>query len=178
MVALKRTIVLIGMMGAGKSSVGRRLAAKLSVPFRDADAEIEAAAGCTITEIFDRLGEAEFRKGEQRVILRLLAEGPHVLAAGGGAFINETTRAAIQRDGVSVWLRAPLDVLVARLQRRETRPLLKNGDPRAILKELLAVREPIYGEADLVVDTEDGPHAAVVERITAALEARGLLVEP
>ena len=177
MVRLKRTIALVGMMGAGKSSVGRRLAARLSVTFRDADNEIEAAAGCTISEIFERFGEAEFREGERRVIGRLLAEEPHVLATGGGAFINDQTRAEIKRDGISVWLRAPLEILVARVQRRETRPLLKNGDPRTILKDLLAVREPVYAEADIVIDTEDGPHGAVVDRIVAALEARGELGE-
>ncbi len=177
MVRLKRTIALVGMMGAGKSSVGRRLAARLAVPFRDADIEIESAAGCTISEIFERFGEAEFREGERRVISRLLTQAPHVLATGGGAFINEQTRAEIKREGISVWLRAPLEILVARVQRRETRPLLKNGDPRAILKDLLAIREPIYAEADVTIDTEDGPHGAVVDRIIQALDARGELGE-
>ena len=175
MYRLKRTIALVGMMGAGKSSVGRRLATRLGVPFRDADSEIEAAAGCTISEIFERFGEAEFRKGERRVIGRLLAEPPHVLATGGGAFITDKTRAAIKVQGFSVWLKAPLDLLVSRVQRRETRPLLKDGDPREILGRLLAEREPIYALADMALDSEEGPHAVVVDRIVAALEARGLL---
>jgi shikimate kinase len=175
MYRLKRTIALVGMMGAGKSSVGRRLATRLGVPFRDADSEIEAAAGCTISEIFERFGEAEFRKGERRVIGRLLAEPPHVLATGGGAFITDETRAEIKVQGFSVWLKAPLDLLVSRVQRRETRPLLKDGDPREILLRLLAEREPIYALADMALDSEEGPHAVVVDRIVAALEARGLL---
>jgi shikimate kinase len=175
MYRLKRTIALVGMMGAGKSSVGRRLAAKLGVPFRDADAEIESAAGCSISEIFERFGEEEFRKGERRVIGRLLAEEPHVLATGGGAFINAETRAEIKALGVSIWLKAPLDLLVSRVKRRETRPLLKNGDPQEIMARLLAEREPIYAEADIALNSEEGPHATVVDRIVAALEARGLL---
>ncbi len=175
MYRLKRTIALVGMMGAGKSSVGRRLAAKLGVPFRDADSEIETAAGCTISEIFERFGEAEFRQGERRVIGRLLAEPPHVLATGGGAFINEDTRAEIKAQGVSIWLQAPLDLLVARVQRRETRPLLKDGDPREILSRLLAEREPVYALADIALPSEEGPHSAVVERIIRTLEERGLL---
>jgi shikimate kinase len=175
MYRLKRTIALVGMMGVGKSSVGRRLATRLGVPFRDADSEIEAAAGCTISEIFERFGEAEFRKGERRVIGRLLAEPPHVLATGGGAFITDETRAEIKVQGFSVWLKAPLDLLVSRVQRRETRPLLKDGDPCEILRRLLAEREPIYALADMALDSEEGPHAVVVDRIVAALEARGLL---
>ncbi|MGO8711887.1 MAG: shikimate kinase [Rhizomicrobium sp.] len=175
MARLKRTIALVGMMGAGKSSVGRRLAAQLGVPFRDADSEIEAAAGCTIAEIFDRFGEQAFRDGERRVILRLLTEPPHVLATGGGAFVDERTRAQIKADAVSIWLRAPPELLAARVQRRETRPLLRDGDPREILEKLLAAREPFYAQADISLDIEDGPHATVVERIIAALEARGVL---
>lgn len=175
MARLKRTIALVGMMGAGKSSVGRRLAAQLGVPFRDADFEIEAAAGCTIAEIFDRFGEQAFRDGERRVILRLLTEPPHVLATGGGAFVDERTRAQIKADAVSIWLRAPPELLAARVQRRETRPLLRDGDPREILEKLLAAREPFYAQADISLDIEDGPHATVVERIIAALEARGVL---
>jgi shikimate kinase len=172
---LKRTVALVGMMGAGKSSVGRRLAAKLGVPFRDADAEIELAAGCSISEIFDRFGEAAFRDGERKVIARLLAEPPHVMATGGGAFIDERTRAQIKSDAVSVWLRASIDLLVARVQKRETRPLLREGDPREILEKLLTVREPVYAQADISLDSEDGPHSTVVDRIIAALENRGLL---
>ncbi len=173
---LKRTVALVGMMGAGKSSVGRRLAAKLGCDFRDADAEIETAAGCTISDIFERFGEDAFREGERKVIGRLLGEAPHVLATGGGAFINEATRARIKQDAISVWLRAPVELLLARVGRRDTRPLLRNGNPREILEKLLVEREPIYAEADFSVDSEDGPHNAAVERIIAALDSRGLLV--
>ena len=172
---LKRTVALVGMMGAGKSSVGRRLAAKLGCDFRDADAEIETAAGCTISDIFERFGEDAFREGERKVIGRLLGEAPHVLATGGGAFINEATRARIKQDAISVWLRAPVELLLARVGRRDTRPLLRNGNPREILEKLLVEREPIYAEADFAVDSEDGPHNAAVERIIAALDSRGLL---
>lgn len=175
MVQLKRTVALVGMMGAGKSSVGRRLATRLGVPFRDADSEIEAAAGCTVAEIFERFGEQEFRDGERRVIARLLGQPPHVLATGGGAFIDPRTRAEIKAHAVSIWLRASIELLASRVQRRETRPLLKQGDPKEILTRLLAQREPIYAEADIQLDSEEGPHAAVVERIIAALGERGLL---
>ena len=178
MVQLKRTVALVGMMGAGKSSVGRRLATKLGVPFRDADSEVEAAAGCTISEIFERFGEADFRDGERRVIGRLLAEPPHILVTGGGAFIDPRTRAEIKSHAVSIWLRASVELLVTRVQRRDTRPLLREGDPREILTRLLAQREPIYAEADLLLDSEEGPHSAVVERIIAALGERGLLEKP
>ena len=150
---LKRTVALVGMMGAGKSSVGRRLAAKLDVAFRDADAEIEAAAGCSISEIFDRFGEAGFREGERKVIIRLLGEAPHVLATGGGAFVDSQTRARIKEGAVSVWIKAPVDVLLARVSRRDTRPLLRNGNPREILERLLAERAPVYAQADLAVDS-------------------------
>jgi len=175
MYQLKRTVALVGMMGAGKSSVGRRLAARLGVPFRDADSEIEAAAGCTIAEIFDRFGEQDFRDGERRVIARLLGQPPHVLATGGGAFIDPRTRAEIKAQAVSIWLRASIELLTGRVQRRDTRPLLRQGDPKEILTRLLAEREPIYAEADIQLDSEEGPHAAVVERIIAALGERGLL---
>ncbi len=175
---LRRTVALVGMMGAGKSSVGRRLAAKLGCEFRDADAEIEIAAGCSISEIFDRFGEDAFRDGERKVITRLLNEAPHVLATGGGAFIDDATRERIKTLSVSVWLRASVDLLVARVSRRDTRPLLRNGDPREILERMLREREPIYAEADLSVDSEDGPHNAAVERILAVLEARELLERP
>ncbi len=170
---LTRTVVLVGMMGAGKSSVGRRLAARLAVPFRDADTEIEQAAGCTVSEIFERFGEDEFRVGERRVIARLLAEAPHVLATGGGAFCDAETRTRIKDGAVSVWIKAPLDVLVARTGRRDTRPLLRGGDPREILERLLAERTPLYGQADLTVDSEDGPHQASVDRIVTALKRSG-----
>ena len=143
-----RTIALVGLMGVGKSSIGRRLATALDLPFRDADAEIETAAGRTIAEIFAERGEAEFREGERRVIARLLDQPPHVLATGGGAFMNPLTRAAVRRRGVSLWLRADLDVLVQRVSRRSDRPLLNAGDPRDILALLIEQRHPIYGEAD------------------------------
>jgi shikimate kinase len=171
---LKRTVVLVGMMGAGKSSVGRRLATKLNVAFRDADSEIEAAAGCSISDIFDRFGEAGFRAGERKVIFRLLDEAPHVLATGGGAFVDSEIRARIKANAVSVWIKAPVDVLLSRVSRRDTRPLLRSGDPREILERLLAERTPIYAEADLAVDSEDGPHHASVDRIVAALQSRGM----
>lgn len=170
---LKRTIALVGMMGAGKSSVGRRLAAKLDVEFRDADAEIETAAGCSINDIFDRFGEPAFRDGERKIIARLLALEPHVLATGGGAFVDPNTQARIKDVAVSVWIKVPLEVLLARVQRRDTRPLLRNGEPREILEKLLAEREPFYAQADIIVESENGPHNAAVDKILAALEARG-----
>lgn len=167
-----RPIVLVGLMGAGKSSVGRRLATRLGVRFVDADSEIEAAAGCSIPEIFERHGEAAFRDGERRVIARLLDGGPQVLATGGGAFMDAETRKRIRERAVSVWLRADLDVLVERCSRKRTRPLLEGGDRRAILARLIDERYPVYAEADIVVDTVAGPHEEVVERIVAALCAR------
>ena len=175
MSGLKRTVALVGMMGAGKTSVGKRLAARVGAPFRDADSEIEMAAGCSIVEIFDRFGESEFRNGERRVILRLLAGPPHVLATGGGALVDRVTRDRIAADAVSVWLRAPIDLLLARLSRRDARPLLKQGDPRETLTRLLAEREPLYAQSDIVVEAESGPHANAVERIIAALAEKQLL---
>jgi shikimate kinase len=172
---LRRTIALVGMMGAGKSSVGRRLAAKLDVPFRDADSEIEMAAGCSITEIFSRYGEEAFRDGERKVIARLLREPPHVLATGGGAFIDDGTRADIGARATSVWLRAPVELLMTRVGRRETRPMLRDGDPRETMERLLLVREPVYATADIAVDSEDGPHQSAVDRILSALDSRDLL---
>ena len=175
MTRLTRTIALVGMMGVGKSSVGRRRAARLDVPFRDADSEIEAAAGCSINEIFDRYGEEAFRDGERKVIARLLGLPPHVLATGGGAYIDDEIRDLVKRTAISVWIKAPLELLVERVQRRDTRPLLRNGDPREIIARLLEEREPIYAEADIHIESEDGPHGLQVERIIAALEERGLL---
>jgi shikimate kinase len=169
---LEKTLVLVGMMGAGKTSVGRRLAAALGVPFRDADVEIEAAAGCTINEIFERFGEPAFRNGERKVIARLLSDPPHVLAAGGGAFIDAETREKIKERAVSIWLRAPLELLIQRVLRKDTRPLLRNTDSRATLERLLRDREPIYAQADIVVDSDEGPHDVVVKRIVAALDER------
>ena len=161
-------------MGAGKSSVGRRLAARLDVPFCDADAEIEAAAGCTISDIFEHYGESAFRDGERKVIGRLLAEPPHVMATGGGAFIDPETRARMKECAVSVWLKAPVEVLLARILRKDTRPLLKAGEPREVLERLLTEREPIYALADIAIESESGPHCETVERIMAALSERGI----
>jgi shikimate kinase len=165
----RRTIVLVGMMGAGKSSIGRRLAARIGIPFADADAEIEEAAGMSIADIFAVHGEPSFRSGEARVIARLLENGPQVLATGGGAFINPETRARIEERGISVWLKADMDILSRRLRRRNDRPLLRTEDPAATLSELLAAREPIYSEAQLAVVSRDVPHEVIVEEIMTAL---------
>ena len=164
-----RTIVLVGLMGAGKTKIGRRLAARLNLPFFDSDTEIEAAAGETIEEIFRNRGEAVFRDGERRVIARLLAQPVHVLATGGGAFMDPATRAVIAHRGVSVWLRADLDVLLARVARRNNRPLLQQSDPRTVLAELIERRHPIYAEADLTIDSGDGPLELTTTRVIAAL---------
>jgi shikimate kinase len=166
-----RTVVLVGLMGAGKSKVGRRLAVRLGLPFFDSDPEIEAAAGEAIEEIFAKRGERVFREGERRVIARLLAQPVHVLATGGGAFMDPATRELIARRGVSLWLRADLDVLVSRVLRRSNRPLLKQGDPRAILAELIEGRYPLYAGADVVVDSGEGSPEATVSRAIAALAA-------
>jgi shikimate kinase len=166
-----RSVVLIGMMGAGKSSVGRRLAARLGLGFADADCEIETAAGMTIPEIFARHGEESFRSGEQRVIARLLDEGPRVLATGGGAFMNEATRAAVRANAVSCWLDADLDVLLRRVKRRTDRPLLANGDMAATLRRLLEERRPFYAEADVTIRSRETPHEKIVDVIVAALAA-------
>ena len=166
----RRSIVLVGMMGVGKSSVGRRLSARLSIPFVDADAEIEQAAGMSIADIFAKYGEAYFRSGEARVIARLLESGPQVLAAGGGAFINEETRALIKAKGISIWLHAELDVLVRRITKRKNeRPLLQDGDPTETLRRLLAEREPIYAQADLTIESREVAHDAVVAKTITSL---------
>ncbi len=168
----RRSIVLIGMMGVGKSSIGRRLAARLGVPFVDADTEIEKAAGMSIADIFARHGEADFRSGEARVIARLLESGPQVLATGGGAVMNEDTRAAIKAKGISIWLCAELDVLMRRINKRKNdRPLLQTADPAATLHALLTAREPIYALADITVQSREVPHDAIVTEIIAALAA-------
>ena len=167
-----RSVVLVGMMGSGKSSIGRRLATRLAMPFVDADTEIEQAAGMTIPEIFEQHGEPYFRAGEARVIARLLDHGPQVLATGGGAFMNGDTRAVIRQKGVSIWLKAELDVLMKRIKRRNDRPLLKSGDPAATLTALIAERYPVYAEADLTVLSRDVPHEAIVDEIVAALHQR------
>jgi shikimate kinase len=167
---LSRSIVLIGLMGAGKSCIGRHLASSMARPFIDADKEIELAAGCRIPEIFEQHGEAEFRDGERRVIDRLLRSPGQVLAVGGGAFMDPRTRAAIRERGVSVWLRADLDLLTQRTARRNNRPLLKRGDPREILQKLIDERYPVYAEADVVVDIDDSPPKMTTERVRRALE--------
>ena len=160
------------MMGAGKSSVGRRLAARLGIPFVDADIEIEKAAGMTIPEIFSSHGEPYFRAGESRVIARLLEGGPQVLATGGGAFMNVDTRATIRNKGISVWLRATLEVLSRRVKRRSDRPLLKDADPVETLRRLMDERYPVYAEADLTVESRDVPHEAIVDEIIEGLRGR------
>jgi shikimate kinase len=167
-----RSIVLVGMMGVGKSSIGRRLAARLGVPFVDADSEIEKAAGMNIADIFARHGEAYFRSGEARVIARLLDGGPQVLATGGGAVMNADTRAATKAKGVSIWLSAELDVLMRRINKRKNdRPMLQTADPAATLRELLVAREPAYAQADLTVQSREVPHDAIVSEIMTALAA-------
>ena len=160
---------MVGMMGAGKSSVGRRLAARLGLPFVDADSEIEQAANATINEIFERHGEAYFRDGERRVIRRLLDGSPKVLATGGGAFMQPETRAAIQRHAISIWLKADRDLILSRVKRRSNRPLLKTADPEAIIERLIAERYPIYAEADIHVQSRDVAHDVVIDDILAAL---------
>jgi shikimate kinase len=166
---LARSIVMVGLMGAGKTSIGRRLAQKLQVPFVDSDVEIEKAANQTIAEIFARDGEAAFRAGERRVIARLL-DGPiQVLATGGGAFMDPTTRARVRERGLSIWLRADLETLLERTSRRHNRPLLNQGDPRAVLSRLIETRYPVYAEADIVVDSLPGPSDAMVHKLLAAL---------
>ena len=171
---LNRTVALVGMMGAGKTSIGRRLAARLAVPFRDADHEIEAAASLTVAEIFARFGEAHFRDGERKVIARLLDEPPHVLATGGGAFMDEATRAAMRKAAFTIWLKAPIGLLMSRVKKRDSRPLLKEGDMRATMERLLTIREPVYAVADMVLESADEPHGAAVDRIIAALREQGL----
>lgn len=167
-----RSIVLIGMMGVGKSSIGRRLGARLGVPFVDADTEIERAAGMSIADIFARHGEAAFRSGEARVIARLLNGGPQILATGGGAVMNEATRALIKERGVSIWLSAELDLLLRRISKRKAeRPMLQTDDPAATLRDLLATRQPIYAQADITVQSRDMPHDAIVTEIIEALTA-------
>jgi len=168
----QRSIVLVGMMGVGKSSIGRRLTARLSIPFTDADAEIEKAAGMSISDIFARNGEAYFRSGEARVIARLLESGPQVLASGGGAFMNADTQALIKLKGVSIWLNAEFDVLLRRTsKRRNDRPLLQTDDPAETLRALLAAREPTYALADLTVQSREVAHDAIVADILAALDS-------
>jgi shikimate kinase len=165
----RKTIALVGLMGVGKSSIGRRLALALDLPFRDADAEVESAAGRTISEIFDAYGEQAFREGERKVIARLMDEGPHVLATGGGAFVNDETRALIKDRAVSVWLKADLELLARRIGRKDTRPLVRGKDPLEVLQGLAEARYPLYAQSDLLVETGDTPHHEAVEAVLTAL---------
>jgi shikimate kinase len=168
----QRTIAVVGLMGAGKSSIGRRLAHALGLPFVDADEEVERAAARSIPDIFEELGEAAFRDGERRVIARLLEEPPHVLATGGGAFMHPATRDLIGRKAISVWLKADMEVLLRRVERRNDRPLLRQGDPREVLEQLARERYPIYAQADITVESGEAAHQATVEAIIQALRAR------
>ncbi|WP_366917288.1 shikimate kinase [Maricaulis sp.] len=169
---MDRTLVLIGLMGVGKTTVGRRLARALGLDFRDADEEVERAAGRSVSEIFDDFGEAAFREGERKVIARLLDQPPMVLALGGGAFIDPETRAEVKARATSIWLQADIDTLVNRVSRRDTRPLLRGNDPRGVLERLLETRTPAYAEADIHVDASAGSHQATLDAILRALAAR------
>ncbi len=170
---LARTIALVGMMGAGKSSIGRRLAARMHVGFHDADSEIESAAGRPITAIFGAYGEAAFRDCEARVISRLLDTPAHVLATGGGAYMSDATRKKLREKATTVWLRAPVDVLFARVKRKGERPLLNTDNPRETLERILRERELTYGLADIIIDSEDAPHGETVEKLMLELTAKG-----
>ena len=167
----RRTIALVGLMGVGKSSVGRRLANTLGLSFRDADTEVEAAAGRSIPDIFAELGEAEFREGERKVIARLLDEAPHVLATGGGAFTDPRTRELIKAKAISVWLKTDLEVLARRIGRKDTRPLLIGKDPMDVLQAQAAARYPTYAQADVTVETGDAAHHVSVDQLIRALSA-------
>ncbi len=169
---LNQTLSLVGLMGAGKSSIGRRLASSLGLPFYDADNEIEKAAGHSIPEIFEKHGEAFFRDGERRVVNRLLDEGPMVLATGGGAFMDDETRAAIKTKSISIWIKADLELLLKRTSKRNNRPLLRTGDPRIILSDLMEKRYPRYDEADITIESIDGPHERTLTVLLKALTER------
>src|SRR5215813_1303990 len=166
-----KTVVFVGLMGVGKTCIGRRLAQPLDLPYVDHNKEIEQAAGCSIAEIFERHREKYFREGERRVILRLLDNPVHVLSTGGGAFMDAQTRAVIRERAISIWLRADLDLMLRRVSRRNDRPLLQVADPRAKLQELIDLRYPLYAEADITVDSMDGPPEATLERVVGALAA-------
>jgi shikimate kinase len=170
--ARRRPVTLIGLMGVGKTSIGKRLAARLGLAFVDADEEIEVACGMSVSEIFERFGEAHFRDGERRVIARIIDGAPKVLATGGGAFMQEDTRALILERSVAVWIDADLETLVERVKKRNTRPLLKGKDPAEVLRALAAVRSPVYALAPIHVSSSDGPHSEAVETILDALAAR------
>ncbi|MCB1521897.1 MAG: shikimate kinase [Hyphomicrobiaceae bacterium] len=173
-----RTLVMIGLMGCGKSAIGRRLANRLSLPFVDADEEIERVAGMSISDIFAAYGEAHFRDRETKVIGRLLTQGPQVLATGGGAYMSAETRAAVHEYGLSIWLRADINVLMRRVSKRNTRPLLKTADPEAVMRRLMRERYPVYAEADVVIESRDVAHDVIVDEIIAALLASGRLEPP
>lgn len=173
-----RSIVMVGMPGCGKSALGRRLAPRLELPFVDVDEEIERAAGKTIKEIFADHGEPYFRDGERRVIARLLASGPQVLATGGGALLAEETRANIRRQGISIWVRADVPLLVRRIMKRSNRPLFEGREPERVVKELMEARSPLYATADIAVESRDVPHDVIVEEVIEALTASPLLAEP
>jgi shikimate kinase len=165
----RRTIALVGLMGVGKSSVGRRLASTLNLPFRDADTEVETAAGCPISGIFASMGESAFREGERKVIARLLEGPPHVLATGGGAFMNAETRALIKANAISVWLKTDLEILARRVGRKDSRPLLVGKDTMDVLRQQAADRYPVYAQADITVETGDVAHAAAVSELIRAI---------
>ena len=167
-----RPVVLIGLMGAGKTSVGRFLSRKMGLPFADADLEIEKAAGMSVSEIFEKHGEDYFRTGERRVIERLMGVGAQILATGGGAFMNDDTRALIRAKSISVWLKADLDVLMRRVMRRDSRPLLRTADPQAVMQSLMDERYPVYSEADIIVQSRDVPHDVIVNEMVKALAER------
>jgi shikimate kinase len=187
---LHKTVALVGMMGAGKTSIGRRLSARLEVPFADADHEIETAAGMAVSEIFAKYGEPEFRRLERSVIARLLHDRPQVLATGGGAYMDETTRTAMREHAFTIWLKAPVEILLGRVRKRQgpdkgpdnvngqTRPLLANDDPRGTLEKLLTAREPVYAMADMVLESADEPHAVLLDKIVAALGSHGICESP
>lgn len=180
--SLTKTVALVGMMGAGKTSIGKRLATHLDVPFADADHEIEGAAGMSVADIFAKYGESEFRRLERNVIARLLHDKVMILATGGGAWMDDNTRAAMKTQAYSIWLRAPVEILLGRVRKRQehepTRPLLNKGDMRDTLEKLLLVREPIYALADMVLDSGDEPHTVLVDKIVAALAAHKLCEAP
>ena len=167
----RKTIALVGLMGAGKTTIGRRLAERLKLPFRDADAEIELAAGRTVSEIFENLGETEFRAGEQRVIARLMGDPPHVLATGGGAYLNDDTRMLLRERAVTVWLKADLEVLARRVSRRDTRPLLRGRSPLEVLRAQAAARYAVYAQADVTVELGDSSQQAAVDEVLTAIQA-------
>ncbi len=167
---LERSIVLVGLMGSGKSAIGRRLAARIGMDFIDADSEIEKAAGLSINDIFEVHGEQAFRDGERRVIARILSQPAHILATGGGAFMDPETRKLVKQRGISIWMRAEFDVLLRRVSRCDNRPLLKGTDKEEILRRLIEERYPVYGEADITVQSQDGPHEETVGEVIEAIK--------